>query len=130
MWNFREKTSGIVSVINTLWLDSGYMFGVSPRGFLDVSPGVVQRQIPAVQTFMDHRVSPVALQGDRRPWLQVVQVLFPVDAQRRLPMVQTVVGPKRFSSSSTRLPISCCAGRADSQVLLCEDIRAPTVAAR
>ena len=38
----------------------------------------------------DHRVSPVASQGDRRPCLQVVQVVhIPVDAQRRLPIVQT-----------------------------------------
>ena len=66
-------------------------------------PGVVQRQIPMVQTLLDHRVSPVAPQGDRCPCLQVVLVfLTPVDAQRRLPTVQTDVGPKRFPSSLTQ----------------------------
>ena len=92
---FWEKTSGIISVFNTLWFDSGYMFGISLRGLLDVSPGVVRRQIPVVQTMLDHRVSPVASQVDRCPCLQVVQVLFTVDAQRQLPMVHTVVGPVR-----------------------------------
>ena len=48
MWIFWEKTSVIISVFNTLWFNSGYMFGVSLRGFLGVSPGVIQRQIPMV----------------------------------------------------------------------------------
>ena len=53
-----------------------------------------------VQTLLDHRVSPVVPQGDQCPCLQVVQVVpIPVDAQRRLLTVQTVVGPKRFPSS-------------------------------
>ena len=30
-----EMIRGMVSVYNTLWFDSGYMFGVSPRGFLE-----------------------------------------------------------------------------------------------
>ena len=78
-----------------------------------------------VQTFMDHRVSPVPPQGDRCPWLQVVQVLFPVDAQRRLPMVQTTEIPQ-FVDTMVDFPVvrvvqilRCCRG---------EDSRAPTVA--
>ena len=102
---FWEMTSGIISVLDTLWFDSGYMFGVSLRGFLDVSPVEAQRQIPMVQTLLDHRVSP-----DRCPCLLVVQVLFPVFTQRLFPTVQTVVGPKRFPSSLTRWPISLMCG--------------------
>ena len=36
IWIFWEMTSGIISVLSTLWFDSGYMYGVSLRGFLDV----------------------------------------------------------------------------------------------
>ena len=47
MWIFWEKTSGIFSVFNTLWFDSGYMFGVSLRGFLDVSGMQVVQVLPS-----------------------------------------------------------------------------------
>ena len=35
IWIFWEMTSGIIHVFSTLWFDSGYMLGVSLRGFLE-----------------------------------------------------------------------------------------------
>ena len=56
-----------------------------------------------VQTVLsDHRDSPVAGQCDRDPVAQIVQVVvFLVVVPRPFPMVQTVVGPKRFPSCSS-----------------------------